>query len=153
MILAGDIGGTKTRLAFFASEGECLQPLEEETFPSREYGGLTEIVDMFVSMHPGAVASAGFGIAGPVKHGRCEATNLPWVVDARQLASQLGLPSVVVPTIMPSSTLYVALPPLTCQPSIDLPSKSAVQPSAAVAAVEAPADAESVAPSSEGASP
>src|SRR5262245_7571433 len=67
MILAGDIGGTKTRLAFFATEGEHLRPLGEATFPSREYAGLAEIVDTFVSRHPGAVASAGFGIAGPVK--------------------------------------------------------------------------------------
>src|SRR5262249_28476867 len=96
MILAGDIGGTKTRLAFFASEGEHLRPHGEETFLSREHDGLAEIVDGFVSKHQGAVAYAGFGIAGPVKHGRCEATNLPWVVDARQLAVQLRLASVAL---------------------------------------------------------
>src|SRR5262245_45723088 len=96
MILAGDIGGTKTRLAFFASDGERLRPLEEETFPSREHGGFAEIVDTFVSKHQRAVTYAGFGIAGPVKHGRCEATNLPWVVDARQLAVQLRLASVAL---------------------------------------------------------
>jgi glucokinase len=51
MILAGDIGGTKTRLAFFTGEGERLQSRVEETFPSRQYGGLAEIVRAFVSTH------------------------------------------------------------------------------------------------------
>src|SRR5215475_11266044 len=112
MILAGDIGGTNTRLAFFAPEGERSRPLGEETFSSREHGGLAEIVDTFVSKHPGAVASAGFGIAGPVKHGRCEATNLPWVVDARQLAVQVGLASVALINDLEATAYGVAsLPP------------------------------------------
>ncbi len=96
MILAGDIGGTKTRLAFFTVAGERLQSLGEETFLSRHYGGLEEIVRAFVSRQQLAVTHSGFGIAGPVKHGRCETTNLPWVVDARQLASQLGIASVAL---------------------------------------------------------
>ncbi len=96
MILAGDIGGTKTRLAFFTVTGERLQSLGEETVPSRQYGGLGEIVRTFVSKQQVPVTQAGFGIAGPVKHGRCETTNLPWVVDARQLASHLGIASVAL---------------------------------------------------------
>lgn len=96
MILAGDIGGTKTRLALFTAVGERLESLVEETFPSREHGGLDEIVRTFVSTQQVSVAHAGFGVAGPVKHGRCETTNLPWVVDARQLAGQLGIASVVL---------------------------------------------------------
>ena len=97
MILAGDIGGTKTRLAFFTVAGERLQSLGEETFLSRHYGGLEEIVRVFMSQQQVSVTHAGFGIAGPVKHGRCETTNLPWVVvDARQLASQLGIASVAL---------------------------------------------------------
>jgi glucokinase len=96
MILAGDIGGTKTRLALFTTVGERLESLAEETFPSREHGGLDEIVRTFVSKQQVSVTHAGFGVAGPVKHGRCETTNLPWVVDARQLARQLGIASVVL---------------------------------------------------------
>jgi len=96
MILAGDIGGTKTRLAFFTVAGERLQSLGEETFLSRHYGGLEEIVRAFVSRQQLTVTHGGFGIAGPVKHGRCETTNLPWVVDARQLANQLGIASVAL---------------------------------------------------------
>jgi glucokinase len=96
MILAGDIGGTKTRLAFFAVTGPRLQPVAEEQFPSRAHSSLDEIVRKFVSAHRLPIECAGFGIAGPVKHGRCEATNLPWVVDVRQLADQLGTASVAL---------------------------------------------------------
>jgi len=96
MILAGDIGGTKTRLALFTAAGERLESCVEETFPSREHGGLDEIVRAFVSQQQVSVTHAGFGVAGPVKHSRSETTNLPWVVDARQLAGQLGIASVVL---------------------------------------------------------
>ena len=96
MILAGDIGGTKTRLALFTATGERLESIVEETFPSREHSGLDEIVRAFVSQQQMSVTHAGFGVAGPVKHSRSETTNLPWVVDARQLAGQLGIASVVL---------------------------------------------------------
>jgi glucokinase len=94
MILAGDIGGTNTRLAIFSRKENLLTVEVEAVFPSREYPNLDTIVDKFRSNHPLEVTQACFGIAGPVKHGRCEATNLPWVVDARILAEQLGLPRV-----------------------------------------------------------
>ncbi len=109
MILAGDIGGTKTRLAFFTVEGERLQSLVEETFPSRQYGGLDDIVRVFMSQQQVSVTHAGFGIAGPVKHGRCETTNLPWVVDARQLASQLGIASVALINDLEANAYGVAV--------------------------------------------
>ena len=96
MILAGDIGGTKTRIAYFTTDAGRLCPLIEETFPSREYGSLDEIVQAFRAKHQVTVTQAGFGIAGPVKNGRSETTNLPWVVDARALADRLEIASVVL---------------------------------------------------------
>jgi glucokinase len=96
MILAGDIGGTKTRLAFFMTVGERLKSVAEETFPSHEYRGLGEIVHTFLARHQISPAQAGFGVAGPVIHGRSETTNLPWVIDAQQLATQLGIASVAL---------------------------------------------------------
>ena len=96
MILAGDIGGTKTRLAFFTTDGERLKSVVEETFHSREYGGLGEIVHAFLAKHQLAPAHAAFGVAGPVINGRSETTNLPWLIDAHQLATQLGLASVAL---------------------------------------------------------
>jgi glucokinase len=96
MLLAGDIGGTKTNLACFEVEGEHLKPVVADTFSSREHASLDEIVRQFVSAHSLSVEHACFGIAGPVRRGRCEATNLAWVVDARQLASELGIETVTL---------------------------------------------------------
>jgi len=96
MILAGDIGGTSTRLAIFEFEGVSGRPLPviEQTFPSRKYAGLGEIATAFAAEHGLKVEGACFGIAGPVRDGRVVTPNLPWVVDAEQLARELGLPSV-----------------------------------------------------------
>jgi glucokinase len=94
MILAGDIGGTNTRLAFFAVQGSQVQCVVEHVYPSREHTNFEEIVRTFVATYHHPVSQACFGIAGPVKHGRGEATNLPWVVEARHLAPQVGLETV-----------------------------------------------------------
>jgi glucokinase len=95
MILAGDVGGTKTNIAFF--EGATpRQIVVQQTFVSHEHGGLDEIVKQFVSQHRLRVQHAAFGVAGPVRNGRCTATNLPWVVDAAILSSELDLASVWV---------------------------------------------------------
>jgi glucokinase len=96
MILAGDIGGTNTRLAFFTVEGERLRALVEERFSSRAHTSLEMLVRSFVSAHHLPVEQASFGVAGPIKHGRCNATNLAWVVDAHQLAHELHLESVTL---------------------------------------------------------
>lgn len=89
MILAGDIGGTNTRLALFDG-ADLRRPRAEATYPSRQHAGLAEIVRTFVDGRPTKVEVACFGIAGPVRDGRSEATNLPWVVDARELGACLG---------------------------------------------------------------
>jgi glucokinase len=91
MILAGDIGGTNTRLALIdATTGE-LKIVAEKTFPSRERTSLEAAIAEFLSLHSCALTKASFGIAGPVRNGRCEATNLPWVVDAKNVAKRLHL--------------------------------------------------------------
>ena len=91
MILAGDIGGTATRLALFQARGEELSPTAERSYPSREYPGLREIVSQFVAENRCVIERASFGIAGPVINGRVKTPNLPWVVDARDLAQELAL--------------------------------------------------------------
>lgn len=96
MILAGDIGGTNTRLAYARVDGGRLRLVAEGTFPSREHRSLEAVLAQFMSVHRLPVAQACFGVAGPVRNGRCEATNLPWVVDSRQVASQLGLEKALV---------------------------------------------------------
>lgn len=91
MILAGDIGGTKVNLACFEVSGQRVLRGITDTYPSREHSNLAEIVRAFISAHNLTVEYASFGIAGPVKKGRAQLTNLPWVVDARELTRELGL--------------------------------------------------------------
>ena len=94
LVLAGDIGGTTTRLAYFETDGGALAPLAEGWFPSREAGSLEEIVVRFVGEHGLVAKRACFGIAGPVREGRVRTPNLPWSVDAAELARILGIPEV-----------------------------------------------------------
>ncbi len=89
-ILAGDIGGTNTRLALFYND----EILIEQKFLSQKYKSLEEIIQEFLVDKKAKIVRAAFGVAGPVLEGRCHATNLPWVIESSHLASHLGLPSV-----------------------------------------------------------
>jgi glucokinase len=91
MILAGDIGGTHTRLALFETAGG-LKSKAEKIYLSRKYASLEEIAREFLGSE--SVSRACFGIAGPIRNGRCQATNLPWVIDAATLSQHLKIPSV-----------------------------------------------------------
>jgi hypothetical protein len=91
MILAGDIGGTNTRLALVEATADELRIVAEKTFSSRERTSLEAAVSEFLSLHSCDLTRASFGIAGPVRDGRCEATNLPWVVDIKTVANRLRL--------------------------------------------------------------
>ncbi len=93
MILAGDIGGTKTVIGLFEPAADRLQAVREETFPSRSHGTLEEILDQFLGRgsHP-PLHAACFGVAGPVVEGRTRTTNLPWELDERKLAEALQIP-------------------------------------------------------------
>ncbi|MCP3866690.1 MAG: glucokinase [Gammaproteobacteria bacterium] len=95
-ILAGDIGGTKTRLALFDSRNETLENLQEQTYVSRQFSSLDAIIDQFLAPAGASPDAAGFGLAGPV-HGRsCRITNLPWHIDADAMESRLGIPRVIL---------------------------------------------------------
>src|SRR2546423_196280 len=97
MIIAGDIGGTKTNVALFDGAGGIGRIVVQQSFPSGKYDSLEAILSEFVSTHrPEAVAHACFGVAGPVVRGRVEATNLVWTVSDEKLAATLGLPSVLL---------------------------------------------------------
>ena len=96
MILAGDIGGTNARLAYFQPQNGHLRLVSERTFPSREHSELGEIVVQFLDdsgAHPDAAC---FGIAGPVRNGRVETSNLPWVIEQSRLAKQIHLPATLL---------------------------------------------------------
>jgi len=96
MILAGDIGGTHTRLAFLEGTAERLQPVQTEVFSSPQFSGLAELVRKFLGEHPQAVEAACFGLPGAVVNGRVETTNLPWVVDTRQMEADLKISSITL---------------------------------------------------------
>jgi glucokinase len=96
MILAGDIGGTHARLALFDVQGDEFKLAQLSIFPSRHYSGLEQIVAEFVDKADTHPTQACFGIAGPVTNGRVEASNLPWVIESKRLATELRLDKTVL---------------------------------------------------------
>ncbi|MGC4113893.1 MAG: glucokinase [Myxococcales bacterium] len=86
-LLAGDIGGTKTVLAL-VEDGSIRR---REVFPSAQYPDLSALVGLFLGEDRGRVARACFGVAGPVLDDVCQATNLPWCIEARKLEHDLSL--------------------------------------------------------------
>jgi glucokinase len=94
MILAGDIGGTNSRLGFFEGTPDALTPAVLEVFANRGEKGLEAIVAKFLAKHHLSAEAACFGIAGAVRNGFVEATNLPWTVSARQISSEVGIEDV-----------------------------------------------------------
>lgn len=96
MILAGDIGGTNSRLAYFQPQNGNLQLVSERIFPSRKYHELGEIVTKFLQETATRPQMACFGVAGPVRNGRVETSNLPWVVEQSRLAKLIQLPATLL---------------------------------------------------------
>ncbi len=118
MILAGDIGGTKTYLALYEWATERTDPIRLESFQSRDYQSLEEILEEFLvpsapsreagkfetasramdgaqqdrmSGDPKTVMAACFGVAGPVIDNRSQTTNLPWIIDAQKIAERFHI--------------------------------------------------------------
>jgi len=94
MILAGDIGGTNTRLGWFDVAGGRAITEATHAYASAKHDSLEEIVQRFVAAYPQPVECACFAVAGPVHRGSVATTNLAWLVDAERLAAQLRLPRV-----------------------------------------------------------
>lgn len=94
MLLAGDIGGTKTVLAVFTAEGGAKRPVVERVFPSNQYASLTKLLQEFLAEIDYPIEAASFGVAGPVIKRRAEITNLPWVISEAGLSDVLdGAPA------------------------------------------------------------
>jgi glucokinase len=92
MILAGDVGGTKTALALFDRQGINFTLVREAALPSPEFPTFEGAIARFLADGPsGPIDAASFGIAGPVVEGRVVTTNLPWKIDER--AVQAGIPA------------------------------------------------------------
>lgn len=94
MLLAGDIGGTKTVLALFDVEaGAALitrHPIMERTFPSQQYQSLELIIEEFLREGEFNITAGSFGVAGPVVGDSAQVTNLPWIIDAGDMSARFG---------------------------------------------------------------
>ena len=91
MLIAGDIGGTKTELALFSGEAGPHAPLAQTKVHSASYPSLQAIVAEFTDKVRQPIDRACFAVAGPVIGGRVKTTNLPWVVESTALAQELNL--------------------------------------------------------------
>jgi glucokinase len=97
MILAGDVGGTKTNIALFRASGPGDVParIRSGKYDSRQHGGLETIISAFLEAGETPEAAC-FGVAGPVIGDRSETPNLPWVIDAGRISAQFGIRRVVL---------------------------------------------------------
>ena len=87
IVLAGDVGGTKTNLALYDKRGSGLIPVRETSLQSRQFDSLEAAIQRFLEGGPRqAIDAACLGVAGPVVEGRCVATNLPWIIDEQVLS-------------------------------------------------------------------
>ncbi len=96
MLLAGDIGGTKTLLALYSPVKGAREPVAEAEFHSAAYPGLDVMAREFLARERQTVEYACFDVAGPVIGGRAHLTNLPWDVDETALQQSLGLQRVML---------------------------------------------------------
>jgi len=111
LLLAGDIGGTKTHLGIFSQETGVRALLVEADFESAQFPDLTTITRNFLDGIKLTVDAACFGVAGPVSRGISKVTNLPWVLDERQLCRELNLK--IVKLMNDLEALACAVPLLT----------------------------------------
>ncbi len=118
MLIAGDIGATKTRLALIDPKDGPRKSVADEEFHSGDFNGLEPIVGAFLTKHKAHAEAACFGIPGPVIGGHAHLTNLPWDLDERALAASLELRSVklmndleavahAVPELLPEETVII----------------------------------------------
>ena len=94
MLLVGDIGGTKTELAIYASESNPYSPLAQKQFHSADYPSLQALITQFLAEVKTPVDQATLDVAGPVIDKSVVTTNLPWAMNEATLAADLNLKSV-----------------------------------------------------------
>jgi glucokinase len=118
LLLAGDVGGTKTAVALFTPTASGVRLVREATLPSGEFKGLEAVVRRFLSEGPSVrISAACFGVAGPVVDGRCITTNLPWHVGERSLARTIPAPRVrLLNDLEAAAHGVLALPPSALMP-------------------------------------
>jgi glucokinase len=111
LVLAGDIGGTKTNLGLYQMGKTRPIPKEMETYSSRDELNLEHIIRRFLDKHKVTIASACFGVAGPVQGGRSKTTNLPWTISVNSIKKRFKWSHVMLINDL-TATAY-AIPLLT----------------------------------------
>jgi glucokinase len=96
MLIAGDVGGTKTLLALYDPDAGPRAPIAQAEFHSADYGSLDDVVRAFMAQTKRPADAACFDVAGPVIGGRAHLTNLPWVLDEELMTKALGLKRVML---------------------------------------------------------
>lgn len=96
MLLAGDIGGTKTHLAIFSAEIGPHDAVVDRVYPSGQYPNLETIVQAFMAEVNLPIERAVFGVAGPVSSGQATITNLPWIIRTSRLQEVLQIAAVTL---------------------------------------------------------
>jgi glucokinase len=97
MLIAGDIGGTKSHLVAYDADSSKLTVVARKRYATRDFSSFEKLIEEF-SRHASASSSnnnvqgAGFGVPGTVVDGRLHAAHVPWVLDSNSLAASLGLP-------------------------------------------------------------
>ncbi len=97
MLIAGDIGGTKSHLVAYDESGGKLRVVARKRYATRDFSSFEKLVEEFArhaagSSAPNRITGAGFGVPGTVVDGRLHAAHVPWVLDSASLAASLGLP-------------------------------------------------------------
>jgi len=112
LVLAGDIGGTKSNLAFFRGPSRAPETVAERSYQNRDFSGLAEVVGRFRADTGLTAATACFGVAGAVVAGASQLPNLGWQLSETDLARELGLESVRLLNDLEANALGIAsLPP------------------------------------------
>lgn len=94
VILAADVGGTKTNLALFEIKSGDLVVLKEKSYPTKKYKSFLEIVKAFQTTPMPRINGICLGVAGPVSQGKVYGTNFPWVIDREEISRELHIRNV-----------------------------------------------------------
>ncbi|MDL5512374.1 glucokinase [Arenibacter sp. M-2] len=94
VILAGDIGGTKTNLALFQIQDGNLVPLKEKSYRTKQYQSFLEMVSAFHTIDMPKINGICLGVAGPVIQGKVDGTNFPWAIDSEAISKEFKIRAV-----------------------------------------------------------
>lgn len=90
VVLAGDVGGTKTHLGLFKLDAQDIQLVRDQSYVTAQFRSLEEVATLFLG-YDRHLDAACFGVPGPVIEGRSHATNVTWQMEVSALSRALGI--------------------------------------------------------------